>query len=219
MPDTMIHIISEENSVFNQYLAEIRDKEIQKDPIRFRKNLERMSMIIGYEISKKLDFEAKNVTTPLGTAKVNKMKEQPVIASILRAGLTMHYGLLDVFDSAENAFISAYREEEEGEELKVHVEYIACPSIEGKTVIIADPMLATGSSIELVYEALLTRGTPAKIHLCTAVSSKEGLNRVKEILPENAEIWVGAVDPELNDKSYIVPGLGDAGDLAFGIKI
>lgn len=219
IPNIMLHEISKTNSIFNQYLAEIRDCEIQKDSFRFRKNLERISEIIGYEISKTFDYSQQDVTTPLGIAKINLAKKQPVIASILRAGLTMHQGLLTVFDHAENAFISAYREETEGEELKVHVEYSAAPSIEGKVLIIADPMLATGMSIELVLQALLRNGTPEKIYIAIAIASKPGIDKLLQVLPKNAEIWVGVIDSVLNDKAYIVPGLGDAGDLAFGSKL
>lgn len=215
----MIHNLSLTDSIFNQFIAEIRDKNVQKDALRFRQNMERISEIIAYELSKKLKYSSNEVTTPLGIAKVNLIDEKIVIASILRAGLTMHNGFLKIFDKAENAFISAYREEKEGEELKVHVEYLASPSLEGKTLIIVDPMLATGSSIELVHKALLRNGTPAKIHLAIAIASQKGIDHLIEQLPDNTELWVGAIDPVLNDASYIVPGLGDAGDLAFGIKL
>ncbi len=213
----MIHELGNENSVFNHFIAEIRDELIQNDPLRFRRNLERIGEIMGYEISKTFSFQEQDTTTPLGVAKSQLMTEQPVIASILRAGLTMHNGLLNIFDQAENAFISAYRIQTE-KELKVHVEYKACPSLTGKTVIIADPMLATGQSMALVYEALLQNGTPKKIHIAAAIASQDSIDMLQNILPETAEIWVGAIDKTLNNKSYIVPGLGDAGDLAYGVK-
>ncbi|MBK7128529.1 MAG: uracil phosphoribosyltransferase [Crocinitomicaceae bacterium] len=215
----MVHEISKTNSVFNQFIAEIRNKDIQADPLRFRKNLERMGEIMGYELSKTLQYELTKVQTPLGIAEVFQLKKQPVIASILRAGLTLHTGLLGIFDRAENAFISAYREEKNGGQLKVHVEYLASPDLNGKTLIIADPMLATGQSMTLVYEAIQRNGSPEKIHVVSAVASKQAIDFVEKILPSNAEIWVGVVDPELNDQAYIVPGIGDAGDLAFGLKL
>lgn len=215
----MVHEISKTNSVFNQFIAEIRNKDIQADPLRFRKNLERMGEIMGYELSKTLQYELTKVQTPLGVAEVFQLKQQPVIASILRAGLTLHTGLLGIFDRAENAFISAYREEKNGGQLKVHVEYLASPDLNGKTLIIADPMLATGQSMTLVYEAIQRNGSPEKIHVVSAVASKQAIAFVEKILPANAEIWVGVVDPELNDQAYIVPGIGDAGDLAFGLKL
>lgn len=215
----MIHELSKSNSILNQFIAEIRNKNVQKDPLRFRKNLERMGEIMAYELSKKLEFAETKVETPLGTASVNQLKNQPVIASILRAGLTLHTGLLNFFDHAENAFISAYREEKEGGEIKVHVEYLASPDLNGKTLIIADPMLATGQSMSLVYEAILRNGTPAKIHTVSAIASRQAIEYVSKHLPAGTEIWVAVIDEELNSSSYIVPGIGDAGDLAFGLKL
>ena len=216
---TMVHEISKINSIFNQFIAEIRNKEIQKDPMRFRKNLERMGEIMGYELSKQLEYIETKVETPLGIATVNQLKNQPVIASILRAGLTLHSGLLNVFDHAENAFISAYREEKENGEIKVHVEYLACPDLTNKVLILSDPMLATGQSMSLVYDAILKNGTPKKIHTVSAIASKQAIEYVKKHLPEGTEIWVGVIDETLNANSYIVPGIGDAGDLAFGLKL
>jgi uracil phosphoribosyltransferase len=215
----MIHELSKSNSILNQFIAEIRDHEIQKDPLRFRKNMERIGELAGYEMSKKLDYAETIVQTQLGTASVNQLKQQPVIASILRAGLTLHTGLLNIFDRAENAFISAYREEKEGGDIKVHVEYLACPDLTGKTLILADPMLATGQSMALVYKAILKNGTPAKIHIVAAVASKQALDHLEKNLPPETEIWVAVIDNELNANSYIVPGIGDAGDLAFGLKL
>ena len=215
----MIHEIGKTNSIFNQYMAEIRDKEIQKDSLRFRKNMERLANILGYEISKELDFENKEVTTVLGKTNVPQLKSKLVIASILRAGLTMHQALLSVFDSAENAFISAYREESENKELKIHVEYLACPDLTDKTVLLADPMIATGQSLVLVYQQLLKHGTPKQLLVAGIIASNDGMAYLKKHLPANTKYWVGAIDKELNDRAYIVPGLGDAGDLAFGKKI
>lgn len=215
----MIHEIGKSNSVFNQFIAEIRNKEIQKDPMRFRKNLERMGEIMAYELSKKLEYIETKVETPLGIATVNQLKNQPVIASILRAGLTLHTGVLNFFDRAENAFISAYREEKSGGEIKVHVEYLASPDLNGKTLIISDPMLATGQSMSLVYEAILRNGTPSKIHTVSAIASRQAVEYVSKHLPAGTDIWIGAIDETLNANSYIVPGIGDAGDLAFGLKL
>lgn len=214
----MIHNLAEKNSIFNQFIAEIRDVEIQKDSMRFRRNLERIGEVMAYEISKKLDYVATDVITPLGTANVNLIKEQPVIGSILRAGLPMHQGVLNIFDRAENSFISAYRRHHKNGEFEIEVEYMASPSIEGKTLILVDPMLATGSSMVLVYKSLLQLGTPKKVYIVSAISSKDAVEFVKSKMPKNTELWLGAIDEELTAQSYIVPGLGDAGDLAFGSK-
>lgn len=215
----MLHNLSQTNSILNYFLAEIRDVTIQKDPMRFRKNLERISEIIGYELSKTLTYQPNKIQTPLSKTEVNLPEDQLVIASILRAGLTMHNGLLNYFDRAENAFISAYREEKEDDTIQVHVEYKACPSLDNKTLIIADPMLATGKSMQLVYECLLQNGTPNKLIIVAAIASQPAIDWLLKVMPENTSIWVAAIDPELNKKSYIVPGLGDAGDLAFGLKL
>jgi uracil phosphoribosyltransferase len=214
----MVHNLAEKNSIFNQFIAEIRDVEIQKDSMRFRRNLERIGEVMAYEISKKLDYIESDVITPLGTANVNLIKEQPVIGSILRAGLPMHQGVLNIFDRAENSFISAYRRHHKNGEFEIEVEYMASPSIEGKTLILVDPMLATGSSMVLVYKSLLQLGTPKKVYIVSAISSKDAVEFVKSKLPKNTELWLGAIDEELTAQSYIVPGLGDAGDLAFGSK-
>ena len=215
----MIHHLSQSNSILSQLIAEIRDRDIQKDPLRFRKNMERIGELLGYELSKTLEYKTTSVQTPLASAQVNVLKQQPVIASILRAGLTLHTGLLNLFDRAENAFISAYREEAHGSEIKVHVEYLACPNLDGKTLILADPMLATGQSMKLVYDAILRNGTPAKIHVVSVIASKQALDYLQQHLPASTELWVAAIDPELNANAYIVPGIGDAGDLAFGLKL
>lgn len=215
----MVHIIGNNNSVFNEYIAEIRDEKIQKDSMRFRRNMERMGEIMAYEISKTLVFENRETTTPLGIATINRVKEQPVIATILRAGLTLHQGILNYFDKAENAFISAYRKHHKDGSFDVQVEYLACPDINNKTLILCDPMLATGSSMVLTYKALLKRGKPSHIHIVSIIASTEGVEYAKKNLPENVTIWCGAVDDELTAQAYIVPGLGDAGDLAYGDKI
>ncbi len=215
----MVHILGSSNSIFNQFIAEIRDEKIQKDSLRFRRNIERMGEIISYELSKTFAYETREITTSLGIASVPLIKEQPVIASILRAGLPLHQGVLNYFDRAENAFISAYRKHHKNGTFDIKLEYLACPDINGKVLILCDPMLATGASIVLTYKALLLRGKPLHTHIVTLIASAEGVEYAKKNLPENVTIWCGAVDEELTAKSYIVPGLGDAGDLAFGKKI
>lgn len=215
----MSFILSNTNSLANVFMAELRDVEIQKDSMRFRKNLERLGEIFAMEISKKLTYETQEVITPLGIANVPILKDQPIIATILRAGLPLHQGLLNYFDRAGNAFISAYRKHHKNNTFEIKVEYLSSPSIEGKDVIICDPMLATGQSMYLAYKALLQKGKPRHVHVIGLISSQEGVNYVKKHFPENTSIWLGAVDDELTVKSYIVPGLGDAGDLAYGEKI
>lgn len=214
----MIHNLSEQNSVFSQFIAEIRDKSIQKDAMRFRRNLERIGEVLGYELSKSLSYSKQKTITPLGISESDLMDEQPVIATILRAGLPLHQGVLNYFDKAENSFVSAYRKHHKSGEFEIHVDYLASPSIEGKTVIITDPMLATGQSMLAVYKALLQMGIPKKIHLVIAIASQEAVDFIMSKMPINTELWVGAIDAELTAQSYIVPGLGDAGDLAYGIK-
>jgi uracil phosphoribosyltransferase len=215
----MVTILGKHASIFNQFVAELRDTDIQKDSFRFRKNLERAGEIFAYEISKTLLYRPIEVTTPLGTATAEILAEQPVIATVLRAGLPLHQGMLNFFDKAENAFISAYRQDLKGGGFKIMVEYLACPDLNGKTLILCDPMLATGSSIELTYKTILQRGTPKNIHIVSVIASAEGLEHVKQHLPASSHIWLGSLDEELTAQSYIVPGLGDAGDLAFGEKI
>ncbi|MES2838585.1 MAG: uracil phosphoribosyltransferase [Bacteroidota bacterium] len=215
----MVNILSKENSVFNQFVAEIRDVNIQKDSMRFRRNLERMGELFAYEISKKLEFENKEVVTPLGISNESLIKEQPVIGTILRAGLPLHQGILNYFDKAENAFVSAYRKHHKDGTFDIQVEYMACPTLQDKVLILTDPMLATGGSMVLTYKALLHRGTPKHTHIVAAIASAEGLAYAKSHLPSNVSFWIGAVDEELTAQSYIVPGLGDAGDLAYGTKI
>lgn len=216
----MVHILSQQNSIFNQFVAELRDINIQKDSMRFRRNLERMGEIMSYEISKTMDYVTKETTTPLGIAETSHLVDQPVIATILRAGLPMHLGVLNYFDRAENAFISAYRRHHKDNSFDIHVEYVSSPNLDGKTLILCDPMIATGGSIVLAYKAILAKGTPKHVHIISAISSKEGVDFVRaNMLTSNFTIWCGAVDEELTAHSYIVPGLGDAGDLAFGEKI
>jgi uracil phosphoribosyltransferase len=216
---TQVHILGQRQSLFTQFLSEIRDVEIQQDSLRFRRNLERLGEIFAYEISKVLEHHEKDVQTPLGVAVTPVLKSQPVLATILRAGLPLHRGLLNYFDQAENTFISAYRKHHgDADTFEVEIEYLSSPSIEGKTVILCDPMLATGSSMVLAYQALLERGVPEHAHVVVIIASTEGLEFAKNNLPENVTYWVGAVDSELTSRKYIVPGLGDAGDLAYGAK-
>ncbi len=214
-------IHSLKNSVLNSFIAQIRDKNIQKDAMRFRKNIERIGEILAYELSKKLPFSEKTIVTPLGEKKIALIDEKIVLCSILRAGLPLHQGVLNVFDEAENAFISAYRKHNKNNEkdFTIEVEYFASPSLQNKTLILIDPMLATGSSMVAVYEALKKHGIPKKIHIISVIGSLQGVEYIQKYLPENTELWISAIDDKLNDKGYIIPGLGDAGDLAFGNKL
>ena len=216
----MVHILGENNSLLNQFIAEIRDEIIQKDSMRFRRNLERVGEIFAYEISKNLIYKTREVTTPLGVAKIPVLEQQPVLATILRAGLPLHNGLLNYFDKAENCFISAYRKYGPDGEFHIEFEYIASPHLDNKIVIMSDPMLATGASMEIAYHALLEKGSPSHVHLVSVIASKQGIDHVLKTLPnDRITLWIGAVDPVMTPNSYIVPGLGDAGDLAFGEKI
>lgn len=216
----MIKNIGSKTSIFNQFLSEIRDARIQTDSLRFRTNMERMAAIIGYEISKEMEYSIREVTTPLGVAEVPVLKEFPVLATILRAGLPMHKGLLTIFDQSENAFVSAYRRHKKDGSFDVQVEYVSSPNISNRIVILSDPMLATGSSLVLSYKALLTKGRPKHTHIVTLIASMEGVEYIRKNLPpDEVTLWVGAIDDELTAQSYIVPGLGDAGDLAFGSKL
>jgi uracil phosphoribosyltransferase len=211
--------LAEGRTILNTFVEELRHVEVQKDPLRFRRNLERIGEILAVEISKKLSYELKETTTPLGISKSMIMNDNLVIATILRAGLPMHHGFLNIFDRAENAFVSAYRKYTDKEHFEIHVEYISAPDISGKTLVLIDPMLATGASFELALEALFTKGKPAKIFMACAIASREGLAKLSNNpAMRDVEVWCAAIDPELNAKSYIIPGLGDAGDLAFGIK-
>lgn len=216
----MIIPLNQSNSVFNQYLAEIRDHQVQTDSMRFRKNLERMGEIFAYEISKTLPFRAKEINTPLGIANENVPDADPVIVSIMRAGLPVHQGMLNIFDKSKNGFITAYRVYDKEGSFQIKIEYVSCPEVEGKTLILADAMIASGSTIELAYKALLKKGTPKHTHIVSLIASKEGINYLKKRLPaQKVTYWLGAIDDELTVKSYVVPGLGDAGDLAYGAKI
>lgn len=215
-----LNILSEQNSVLNTFLAEIRDRQIQQDPMRFRRNMERIGEIMAYEISKTLHYTPRTVETPLGEAVVQQIDEKLVIATILRAGLPFHQGFLNYFDRAQNAFVSAYRKNHKDGSFTVKVEYISCGDLEGKTLVLVDPMLATGQSLALAYEAMCERGgTPAKLHVAAVIASEQGVDYVKDYLPKEATLWAAVVDEELTSKFYIVPGLGDAGDLAFGEKM
>ncbi len=216
----MVHNLSLSTSILHQYIAEIRDKEVQKDRWRFRKNLERIGQIIAYEISKELEYQSVPVTTPLGIADAKMLTHQPVIATILRAGLPLHLGILDVFDKAENAFISAYRKHHKDHSFDIALEYVSCPDLNNKVLILCDPMLATGSSMVLTFKALLNYGKPKHTHIVCAIASKQGVDYLKKNMPDvNYTLWCGSIDDELTSTAYIVPGLGDAGDLAFGEKI
>ena len=213
--------LSEHNSVLNMYLREIRDVEIQKDPLRFRRNIERIGEVMAIEVSKALSYEQTNVQTPLGVAPVNTISDNLVLATILRAGLPLHQGFLNIFDRAENAFLSAYRRMNDKGELEIVAEYMAAPSVDGKTLIVADPMLATGMSMEVGYLALLRHGKPKHAHLCCTIATPQAIDWLRESLKDSPDVtvWCAAIDPVLNDKKYIVPGLGDAGDLCYGVKI
>jgi uracil phosphoribosyltransferase len=213
----MIKDFNQSNSIINQYVAELRNIEIQKDSMRFRRNLERIGEIMAYEISKELDYELFEVETPLGVASIDLPSAMPVLGTIMRAGLPMHQGFLNVFDAAENAFVSAYRKHHKDGTFEIKIEYVSCPNLEGKVLIIADPMLATGASMVSTVKHLAEFGKPKEIHLAVAIAAMDGINYVRRMLPK-AKIWAGAIDEELTAKSYIVPGLGDAGDLAFGEK-
>ncbi len=220
MKDIEVINFDERPSLVSRFMAELRDVDIQKDPLRFRRNLERIGAVMAYEISRRLETERREVTTPLGTATVTVPREDVVIATILRAGLPFHQGFLDMFDRAENAFVSAYRKyHEQSDEFEVMVEYLASPSIEGKTLLLVDPMLATGTSMELGYRAMTSKGMPRHIHVASAIASRRAVEYVRGRFPaERTTLWTGAIDPDLNAHSYIVPGLGDAGDLAYGAK-
>lgn len=208
------------SSIFNQYISEIRDDVIQRDSLRFRYNMERMGMIFAYEISRHLEYENREVVTSLGSTEVPVLKKFPVLATILRAGLPLHKGLLNVFDRSENSFVSAYRKHSKDGRFEIQVEYVSGPDLTDRVLILADPMLATGASLVLSYKALLAKGKPSHTHIVTLIASTQGVDYIRRYLPsENITLWVGAVDDELTAQAYIVPGLGDAGDLAFGSKI
>ena len=208
------------DSLVSQYMAELRDVTVQKDPMRFRRNLERIGEIMAFEISRTLRYRDETVATPLADAQCRVIDQTVVLATIFRAGLPFHQGFLNCFDHAENAFISAYRKYKEKGDFEVCTEYLAAPDINGKVVILSDPMLATGVSMEMCWRALLSHGTPSHVHVASVVASQQAVDYVKKVFPKDTTtLWVGAIDPALNDHSYIVPGLGDAGDLAFGEKL
>jgi len=209
---------SRQHTVLNQYVAELRDRELQKDQLRFRHNVARIGQMMAWEISKRLEYKTINVKTQLGTATIDVPSEPLVLATILRAGLPLHEGFLNVFDRAQNAFVSAYRKYIDEQHFNVHIEYMASPRIDGKTLILTDTMLATGTSMELAYQAMLTKGHPAKVHIASVIAAKPAIELVKRVFPENTTVWCGAIDDILNEHSYIVPGLGDAGDLIYGEK-
>ncbi len=216
----MIINLGASNSIVNQFVFELRDAEIQKDSLRFRKNMERLGEIFAYEISKKMDYEPTEVNTSLGSATVPVLKKQPVIATILRAGLPLHQGVLNVFDRAHNAFVFSYRMHHKDGSFDIKMEYVSAPEFDQNPLLISDPMLATGSSMVLAYKELIKYGTPAHTHIISIVASSEGITYLKRNLPDRkVTIWVAAIDDELTAQAYIVPGLGDAGDLAFGNKI
>lgn len=209
----------QQNSLASQYLAEMRDITIQNDRLRFRRNLERIGEIMAYEISKTLRYKKVDIQTPLETANCPVLDDQVVLATIFRAGVPFHQGFLNFFDNAENAFVSAYRKYKEKENFDICIEYLASPRLDNKTLILCDPMLATGASMELSYRALLTKGNPSHIHVASVIASEAAIEYIKNKFPaDKTTIWVGAIDAEINAHSYIVPGLGDAGDLAYGTK-
>ena len=212
--------LGEQNSIFNHFIREIRDVNIQKDSMRFRRNIERIGEVFAYEISKKMEYENQEITTPLGISTESLMIEKPVLATILRAGLPLHQGLLNYFDRSDNCFISAFRKHKKGGDFEIKIEYMSSPNLDGKTVILCDPMLASGSSMVLAMKALLSKGKPKHIHVVAIIASAEGVQYLKENTPfRNCTLWLGAQDAEMTSQSYIVPGLGDAGDLAYGQKM
>lgn len=214
----MVHNFSREHSLVSNWVSELRDVEVQKDRMRFRRNLERIAEVIGYEISKGMETEQKNISTPMGTATCHMLKDQPVLATILRAGLAMHNGLLSYFDRADNAFLSAYRKHNDDGGFEISLEYMSCPAVAGRVVIVSDPMLATGASLIKAIQYLREAGEIKKLHVVCAIAAKQGIEALQLAEPE-AIIWCGDVDDELSDKGYIIPGLGDAGDLAYGSKM
>ena len=216
----MVNILSNTNSLVNHFIAEIRDAEIQKDSQRFRGNLVKLGELFAYEISKELEYEIKEVVTTLGISMVPVLKSYPVLATILRAGLPFHQGFLNMYDKSENAFVSAYRKYHKDHSFTIQIEYASAPEIDGKTVIICDTMIATGTSALLAYKELISRGKPKHTHIVSVLASQEGLDYLNRNLPrKNITIWLGTVDDELTAQAFVVPGLGDAGDLAFGKKI
>ena len=216
----IIHNFETQNSILNQFIAEIRDINVQKDAMRFRKNIERIGEILSYELSKALTYNNKTIQTPLGSKKMSLCENELVLCSVLRAGLPLHQGLLNYFDKAENAFISAYRHHpRRSDEFEVIVKYFASPSLSNKILVLTDPMLATGKTLENTFKALKSHGMPKQIHIISVIGSKEGVNYIKKIFPKDTHLWIATIDEKLNNKGYIIPGIGDAGDLAFGVKL
>lgn len=214
-----VHILSNQNTIFSSFLSEIRNVDVQKDRLRFRRNLERLGEIFAYEISKTMTYKMEEIHTPLGISSMSVLAHQPVLATILRAGLPLHQGLLNYFDKGENAFIIAFRKYERDGTFEIEIDHVSSPSVEDKTLIIADPMLATGQSMVLSYESMIAKGTPAHTHFVSVIASRQGVEYLQQhVSPSDCTIWIGAIDEELTAQSYIVPGLGDAGDLAYGIK-
>jgi len=215
-----IHYLSEENSVLNHFLGQIRNVSIQNDSMRFRRNIERIGEVMAYEISKKLHYKNIDIQTPLGIKKTSEIEDQLVLCSILRAGLPLHLGFLNYFDSAENGFVSAYRHHPYNDDFfDILVEYQALPRIENKNLLLVDPMLATGQSMVAVFNKLMEKGIPSEIHLAVIIAAPEGIAHLEKHLPDSCHLWIASLDEKLNKKNYIVPGLGDAGDLAYGIKL
>ncbi len=215
-----VHYFGEQPSILNQFLMELRDSEIQKDPMRFRRNIERIGEVLCYELSKTLHYVSRDVATPFGHKQMQVPDNDLVLCSVLRAGLPLHQGLLNYFDRAGNAFISAYRlHENDQDAFEVVVKYFAAPSLSGKTLILTDPMLATGQTLENVLAALRAHGEPEQIHIISVIGSRDGVERVRQVFPSSTHLWIAAIDEELNSRGYILPGLGDAGDLAFGEKL
>jgi uracil phosphoribosyltransferase len=215
----MVIDLSKHHSLLNHWVAELRDVHVQNDRMRFRRNIERIGEVAAYELSKTLRFKTVDVTTPLGIASTSLLEEQPVLGTILRAGLPLHQGMLNYFDKADNAFISAYRKHHPDGSFEISLEYLSCPDLNNRILILCDPMLATGASIVETIQAIQKTYTPAQIHIVVTIASQKGIEHVEKELGANIPIWCAAIDPILNDKSYIVPGLGDAGDLAFGSKM
>jgi len=215
----IIHNFDVSSSVLNNFVAEIRNKNIQKDAMRFRRSIERIGEILSYELSKELSYSTQKVTTPLGEKTIKITTNNLVLCSVLRAGLPLHQGILNYFDQIENAFISASRHHTTDNEFEIRVEYLASPSLDQKILLLADPMLATGSSLVAVYETLKKLGNVKQIHLVCVIAATEGIEFIKKYFPENTHLWVATIDDQLNKKGYIIPGLGDAGDLAFGVKL
>ena len=215
----MVIDLSKHHSLLNHWVAELRDVHVQNDRMRFRRNIERIGEVAAYELSKTLAFKSVEVTTPLGIAPTQLLNEQPVLATILRAGLPLHQGMLNYFDKADNAFISAYRKHHPDGSFEISLEYLSCPNLNGRVLILCDPMLATGASLVETIQAIQKTYTPAQIHIVVTIASHKGIEHVEKELGADTLIWCAAIDPILNDKSYIVPGLGDAGDLAFGTKM